>query len=35
MMNDGKPCVDVCDKEGKIMVTLRPKNYEEFIDQIN
>lgn len=33
--DDGEPCVDVCDKEGEIMVTLRPKNYEEFIDQIN
>ena len=32
--DDGEPCVDVCDKKGEIMVTLRPNNYDEFINQI-
>ena len=29
-MNDhGESCVDICDKEGEIMITIRPKDYDE------
>lgn len=32
--DNGDPCVDVCDKEGEIMITIRPKDYNEFSNSI-
>jgi len=32
--DDGEPCVDICDKEGEIMITIRPKDYDEFKNSI-
>ena len=30
----GEPCVDICDKEGEIMKTIRPKDYDELKNSI-
>ena len=32
--DSGEPCVDICDNDGKIMTTLHPKDYNEFINLI-
>ena len=30
----GDPCVDVCDKGGSVFMTIKPKNYDDFISQV-
>ena len=32
--DSGSPCVDVCDLEGNVYVTLRPSDYDELIQSI-
>ena len=32
--DSGEPCVDICDNDGKIMTTLHPNDYNEFINLI-
>ena len=32
--NSGCPCVDICDLDGNVFITLRPKDYNELMESI-